>query len=316
MSHDSGAHSLSPELWQPTLEVARRAYPARNKYGVLAFGIGPTIVEGRAQPCIGLNVYVVRKEREPRHPIAQVEVESGGKRWQVPVNVVGMGAPPVASRGRMPAFSGVHPGAAITTRRGGAFAAVCCLLGSRGQPTHAVTAGHLFRKGKAGAPVLAADKPRGLLRTVGHLQVNYLDSGDIDAALIRLTEAGVTMRNDSGPPLTDYLALQNCWGKQVRARLPTSGDYSPETQTALDGLDVLMTSHTRGRYWIRGAVSTVARVTQPGDSGTLLCSGLSNQFLVGVCAGSTGFHSVFEPFERVLIEIQKTNPELELITHT
>lgn len=166
---------------------------------------------------------------------------------------------------------------------------------------HDGTAGHIFPVAAVGTSVFAATAAGNSVRTVGRLVANFLDDSGADVAVLALTAAGTNMVVDSaGPILTDYLAERSVWGKLTRAFLATTSDFSRETSTTDGPLDALLSAPTRGNFWVRSVLGTDGEVTNAGDSGTVLCTGASNQYAVGTCSGLFGLHSVFEPFARAM----------------
>jgi hypothetical protein len=162
--------------------------------------------------------------------------------------------------------------------------------------------------------VFAAASEGGTVRAVGELVANFLDESDVDVAVLALTPAGTNMVVSSpGPVLTDFLAERSVWGKLTRAFLPTTNDFSREASTTDGPLDALLSAPTRGTFWVRDVIGTDGEVTNSGDSGTVLCTGASNQFAVGMCSGAFGSHSVFEPFARAIdLARQVVSPDLSL----
>jgi hypothetical protein len=293
-------------MWPHVLAAARSQFTERNPHGVYAFGIGPHIRRGRARRQVTLNVYVKRKLDEPRAPVPELSVQVGKRTFTVKPNVVATGKRPRAAMAAPGAFTGLHPGAAISTQ--GALAgrgAVACLLSAGSGPSHALTAGHLFAPGAQGAAVFAARSTTSPVVQVGAVIANFLDTDNVDAAVVRLNRAGIAMVTDGGPSLADFLAESSIFAKAATAFLASTNDFSRETTTSVGPMDALLTAPTRGTFWVRGAVGTDGEVTNLGDSGTILCSGASNQFAVGTCSGIFGAHSVFEPFERVLTLVQQ-----------
>jgi hypothetical protein len=292
-------------MWEPVLEAARSCFPEGNAHAVCAFGIGPHIRRGRARPRTTLNVYVRTKLAKPKAAVPPLSIRVRGRVWTLRANVIATGTPARASAGGSATFTGLHAGAAISVQSAvGGRGAIACLLKRGDSPTHALTAGHLFAQGAKGTGVFAAKSPGATVVRVGTLVANFLDTDDVDAAVIELNAAGVAMVGDRGPALSDYLAENSVWGKQTRAFLATANDFSRETTTTTGPLDALLSAPTRGTFWVRGAIGTDGEVTNSGDSGTILCAGASNQFAVGTCSGALGAHSVFEPFERALTLVQ------------
>ena len=303
-------------LWPAVMATARAAFSVRNKFGIYAFGIGPRIRRGRPGLAHALNVYVKRKVSDPQLAVPQLTVIAGKRKWNLNPNVIATGKRPRAAMGAGVDYSGLHPGAAITI--GGSTpgrGAIACILTVGDGPSHALTAGHLFPPDNIGAAVYAAADSGSTARQVGQLVANFLDDSDIDLALLKLTSAGASMVGDGGPQLSDYLPERSVWGKSTRAFLATTNDYSRQASTNGGPTDALLSAPTRGNYWVHSVVGTDGEVTNAGDSGTVLCTGNSNQYAVGTCCGSFGAHSVFEPFGRAMELVQdKIDSNLSLFT--
>jgi hypothetical protein len=304
---------LPRKFWNPVMGAARALFGKRNHYGVVAFGIGPRIRRGRPSEEHALNVYVIRKEEKPRLEVPELSFSVGRSTWTVMPNVIATGKRPRASLGGAPRYSGVHPGATITMRgttpgRG----ALGCILSRGNGPTHALTAGHLFTSGSIGSSVFAATSPAAPVRAIGTLVANYLDSSEADAALIELNPTGVAMVNTNGPRLSDFIGFDGSFLKLVRAFLATGNDFSREVSTGDGPMDALLSAPTRGTFLSRNTIPTDGEITNSGDSGTILCTGASNQFAVGLCSGALGAHSVFVPFSRALELAGNTVGRLEI----
>lgn len=292
--------------WASVMAQARETFGARNRYGVRAYGIGPRVRKGHAKPEAVLNVYVVRKLAEPKHPVPALTVTHGKRTLSITPNVIATGRRSRADFGARLPYSGVHVGAVISTfgPRAGR-AAVGCVLGIGDEPTHVLSAGHLFTPGQHGRAVHAASEASAPLRRIGRLSLNLLDDSDTDAALIELTDAGKQLLRERGPKLSDYLALRDVWGRQARAFLASSGDYSRETTTATGPTDVFLSAPTRGVFRVTETIATEGELTNAGDSGTVLCSGASNQFALGLCAGAMGAHSFFVPLDPIMARLHR-----------
>jgi hypothetical protein len=250
-------------------------------------------------------VYVERKLDKPAAPVPDLHYDFDNRPHWLKPNVVATGKRPTTTMAATAVYTGLHPGAAISTQGTvGGTGAIACLLRRGAAPSHALTAGHLFRPGSNGAPVFAAKSGTSPVQ-VGSLIANFLDTDDVDAAVIALDAAGVAMVTAGGPALSDFLAETSIFGKQAIAFLATTNDFSRETTTSPGPMDALLEAPTRGNFWVRGGVGSDGEVTNAGDSGTILSSGASSQFAVGTCSGVLGTHSVFEPFARVIDLVQR-----------
>jgi hypothetical protein len=297
------------------MEAARRLFRTSNRFGVFAFGIGPRVVAGRAGREMTLNVYVAHKHRRPRAPVPSIRVTSGSRHFVVEPNVIATGMRPRASSNGGAPFDGLYAGAPIRTgnQRGG----VACFVGSGGEATHFLTAGHLFLPGAVGARVTAARSANATPAVVGRLAVNLLDSDGVDAAAVELTDAGRSMMETSsgGPPLEDMVGEASVWQQSVCAFRPMTHDFSRTAQTGQGPVDALLEASQRGVFWVRDVVGTDGTITVLGDSGSILCAGAANEFALGICSGEYHAQSVFEPVARVLRLLAPTLGALELTSN-
>jgi hypothetical protein len=305
---------IDRKLFAEVLSVARATFGVGNRFGVHAYGIGPRICRGHVHALTTLNVYVLRKLKDPKFQVPTLSISARGRTWQLKPNVIATGARPQAAIGGAPAFSGMHPGAPIVLRgRTRGRGAIAAILGQNARPTHALTAGHLFQRGALGEAVFAAESARSVVRQVGELAANFLDSHGVDAALIQLNSTGQGWVNDQGPPLADFVSELSCFKKLARSFLATANDYSREVHTGPKPIDVHLTAPTRGVFLVKDVVTTDGEITRHGDSGTVLCAGRKNALAMGICSGGTGHHSVFEPMERVINLVQGLNKHLSIV---
>jgi hypothetical protein len=300
--------------WRAAIEAARAVFVPGNRFGVHAFAIGPRIRHGRRRKTLALNVYVKRKLLQPRFPVPNVTFAVGRASWQLVPNVIGTSKRARAATGGAPHYSGLHPGAVVTVRgstpgRG----ALTCLLTTGGDPTHALTAGHVFPAGALGASIFAAASPTAQVRAVGKVVANFLDDSTADGAVIELNSAGVALVTSTGPQLSDFLPERSVWGKLTRAFLATANDFTREVETEAQPGEAHLWAPTRGVFSVQNAIQTDGEITFDGDSGTVLCTGTTNAIAVGVCSGGTGAHSVFEPFSRIIgLAQQQVNGNLAI----
>ncbi len=310
------ARILTRRDWPRIMDAAREIFPAGNPYGVFAFGVGPSVTRGHRTRTVGLNVYVAKKHAAPVVHVPVVEARIGKRVLSLRPNVVAAGRRPTASAAGDPELGGLYAGAPIRVDgRPAVFGGVACFVGAGDQPTHLLTAGHLFSPNAAGATVSAAAAPGGTPFAIGELAVNLLDGAAIDAAAVELNDAGreLLADGDSGPRLVDSLAEPSVWDKPVRAFRPTTNDYSRATRTTTGPLDAFLDCDARGSYWVRDIIGTDGTVTEVGDSGTVLCAGASNQFALGLCVGEYQLHSIAEPVGRVLQHLSAAIGAVRLI---
>jgi len=296
---------------------ARVLFPSDNPYGVFAFGVGPTIRKGHRESDVGLNVYVRRKQAAPAQPIPVVQVRLGSRSLSLQPNVVAAGSAARTSRGGDPDLGGLFPGAQIRVDGDPVvFGGVGCFVGTGPEPTHLLTAGHLFSPYAQGTTVSAARTTGGAPFVIGRLTVNLLESAAPDAAAVELTDEGLELLREGGggPALVDSLAEPSVWNKPVRAFRPTTNDYSRSTRTTTGPLDAYLESGARGSYWVRDAIGTDGTITEVGDSGSPLCTGASNEYAVGLCVGEYNLHSIAEPIGRVLQGLAPVLGQVRLIS--
>jgi hypothetical protein len=290
--------ALPSSAWRTAMDAAERAFPPRNEHGVFAFGIARTSRCGLSGP-LGLVVHVERKVTDPKRPVPPLRV---GDQMVVP-DVVGTGRGAIASQGAVPAFTGLHPGAAIAC---GDFSpqigAVACLLGVDGDPAFLVTAGHLFPDDAVGMLVLAA--PPGwndVPAAIGVLARNLLDEESIDAALVELNGDGIDLawQTSSTWALGGVVENGDIDGMSSQAYRWQSGQFT----TARPASTLPATVHFKGDlrdFTVRNVVSSSPSTTSPGDSGTILVQSGGRRGAIGLCVGEFDRESIFEPLAKVL----------------
>jgi hypothetical protein len=291
------------------LRAARRAYPPGNAAGVFAIDVGPRRRRGVEQGEETLRLYVERKDDRAPAP-EEVRFVHAGVRHRLRPDVVATGAPARAYVGRRPRGSGLHPGAPLLVRDGGArWGGVACVLGA-GEGRFLLTAGHLFRPGAVGAPVACARSPSRPPRPVGELFANLLDQpaaeGDddpLDAALVALSPEGVAVLeatdNPRAPRLTNLIDAEAAAEGEVQCFRPTSNDYSAPLGCALGRQVVYLAAEARpAPVTLSSALRTDFVVTAEGDSGTILCTPGEERLAAGACVGTDGAGSLFTPLDR------------------
>jgi hypothetical protein len=302
--------SLKPEHFAAAIEAAAAAYPRKNSAGVLGACIQRKRVGGRRRKAWTLGVFVRRKELEPPQAVRAITFCSGGQWYELLPDVVATGQPGIAAAGGGAPFSGLHAGASIrVAARRSCAGGVACLLTTGNQPTHLLTAGHLFPSRATRTPILAALSPKLPPRRVGVLQHNLLDTqAGIDVALVTLTPGGAEMARVSGlaerlPRLgPEPFEVSFIDSTSLRVFLPTRGDY----HAGLDGERRFnrFTLHSgyRPAHEVRDVITTGFAHNTPGNSGTVLMTddegGLAQG--VGVAVGFAGDLSLHEPLDRAL----------------
>jgi hypothetical protein len=304
---------LRREDWPALMKAARKLFATSNPYGVFAFGVGRHTTEGRERANATLNVFVKYKDSRPRHRVPTISFRSGSRRLVVIPNVIATGRLPRSHSSGPAPFSGLYPGAVIRT--GNEYGGVACVLGRGEQATHLLTAGHLFSPGSIGARVVAARINGAPKQVVGTLVVNLLDSKGVDAAAVELTNAGRDLLGASsgGPRLADVVGEDAVYDRPSVAFRPTTHDYSIRTQTLAAPTDALLSAGPRGNYWVRGVAATHGAILDEGDSGSVLCTGDSNEFALGICVGDYHTQSVFEPVARALRLLEPSLGSLDLV---
>ena len=288
------------------LDAALRKFPPNNAEGVVGFDIGPRIRAGLETRSTTLRVYVEHKSPRAR-AAPTLAVMDGGRRRVLHTDVIATGERPRASAGSARPFSGLHQGAAIVVaskRYGG----VGVLVGVGGEPVAFVTAGHLFRAGAVRTTVEAA-RSGGEAKTIGFLTTNLLDElvGEqefpIDAALVRLTDAGKAMARatHNGRAPRPGALLDPDAAERVQAFRPTTHDYSVTSDVVLAPSIAHFRAPARpDGYSVREVVRTAQHVTKSGDSGTLFVAASADRSALGTCIGGDERSSFIEPLVRSL----------------
>jgi hypothetical protein len=304
---------IPSHLEASAIQAALATFPPDNPYGVTGARISTKVRDGRRLNYKTLCVQVPHKDCEPEVPVCAVEFDFGGITYSIRPDVIATGSPVRAASGSSPVFSGLHPGAAIVVQnRGDRTGGVCCLLsaGGRGEPTHLVTAGHLFREGARDTEVWAAPVA-GAPRRIGHLRHNLLDAlGNSrkprDAAIVELDDAGLQLARSTpsgrhslcGVVSEGLLHLQ-----RATAFLPTLGDYGNDVTTYMELTFEHIRVPSRDRvFTVSDYIRTSASTSAPGDSGTVLCTHRQPREALGSCIGGHGRSSLFEPLDIVLRE--------------
>src|SRR5512141_2752015 len=117
---------LTPEVRAAVLREAKIRYPPGNRVGVVGFTV---VAKGDEW---SLLVLVRSPSGRARPSLPPLDVEVGGATIQVSPRVKPVRppkpAPPITRL--MPAFTGLHPGAALVTGQGQRTGGVACLLGA------------------------------------------------------------------------------------------------------------------------------------------------------------------------------------------
>lgn len=302
---------IPSHLERPAIEAALAAFPQGNPYGVTGARISTKVRDGQRLTYKTLCVHVPHKAIEPDVPVDAVEFDFGGVTYSIRPDVIATGSPVRAASGSAPTFSGLHPGAAIVVHnRGDRMGGVCCLLsaGDRGEPTHLVTAGHLFRENAQDTAVWAAPV-RGAPHPIGRLRHNLLDAlgnshEPLDAAIVELDDAGrqLATRTPAGRHcLSGVVGEGMLHRRRATAFRPTLGDYGNDVTSYLELNFEHVRVPSRDRvYTVYDYVRTSANTSAPGDSGTVLCTHRRPREAIGSCIGGHDRSSLFEPLDIVL----------------
>jgi hypothetical protein len=311
-ANEAGGGRATPgDFVEAALRAARRAYPPGNPEGVFAFDFGPRVRRGVVQREQTLRLYVGRKDGHAP-PVSVLRFGHAGVRHRLQPDVVATGVVARAAIGRGLRCSGLHPGASLLVRDGGArWGGVACLLVA-GSEKYLLTAGHLFRPGAARAPVACSLGPGRPMRVVGVLFSNLLDrdaaSGEddlLDAALVALTPAGeaVLAATDEAraPRLTNLIDAEAAAEGRVQCYRPTANDYSPPVACSFGRRVAYLAADARPTpVVVSAALRTDFVITSEGDSGSILCSVGDERLAAGLCVGSDGVGSLFAPLDRCL----------------
>jgi hypothetical protein len=298
-------------LRRPAVRAAESLLEPSGGCGVVAVGIDVKRREGRSLGYSTLVAYVERKSPEPIHPVPAVEFEHDGEAYRVVPDVVAVGAPRLNSGGS-PIWTGLHPGSCIEVRYGGGGVergAVAALLGD-GQPTHLLTAGHLFAPHLINMPVYASSGAAMSPFVVGRLVANLLDSPPgttLDVAAVALDQAGIQLAQASqvGPRLHDVVPTMIAGGRLAQAFLSTRHSYSaPPVRVRRTEYTAVLWAPRRGAYIrVRDPVRSDHAITTGGDSGTILMTTEERRRAIGICSGSFSGESIFEPLALALAQL-------------
>ncbi len=201
-------------------------------------------------------------------------------------------------------FTGVHPGAAIAidhtdgVRHHGGICALLARSATASRPTHLLTCGHIFEKGEE-SDVIAADGPNSDEVVIGTLISNLLEKQiQRDVALVELSDDGASIALAGGGPRLKN-ASSAVTNLRSRTYQPTLAGFSTWTKTAAKTVNAHVPSTTwAGGFDVQGVIGTLAKVSSPGDSGTVLLADTGDG--VGSCTASDGGKSIFEPLARAL----------------
>lgn len=300
-------------MWPAVMRAAAAEFGADNPYGVVAFGIRRKESGGRALAYDTLTVYVASKAGVIERPVPTIEFELRGSAYELQPDVVAAGVPGPDLGGEA-VFSGLHPGAPLRTAAG-LTGGTGAILGDVTGARFLVTAGHLFGPNAGAEGVFAANPGDAQPTLIGSLERDLLDGnfelgggmqGPIDLALVRLNSDGAQMA-------TRTLAGNALRIGQVGLVNPISGAlgqmFSP-LLAAFSGPPTFVNAtpfsiHLRGGarlapYTLSLVLMTQFPISQPGDSGSVLCTTGQNRLGLGACAGRFMRGSVFEPFARAL----------------
>jgi hypothetical protein len=304
---------LRPEQFGPAVKAATSAFPPGNAHGVFGVAIRRRRVRGRELPYWTLGLFVARKQDDPRARIEPIGFRHRGAAYAVIPDVVATGQPAGATRGHLPVFTGLHPGASIRVDAGHRCAGgAACLLTADGGPTHLLTAGHIFPPARGRFAVSAAGRPGGVEISIGRLWLNLLDGAErpMDVAVVELNPHGVRMALDSAArPRTPRLRA-NPFGSdfvdlaRLKVFLPTTGDYHALRSAAIGPSSFHLSSDCRPPHAVVDVIVTDFANNTGGNSGTILMTDEREDdrasAAVGVAVGFAGAASLHEPIDRAL----------------
>jgi hypothetical protein len=304
--------SLKPEHFAAAIEATFEAYPRGNAAGVFGACIQRKRTHGRRQRSWTVAVFVERKHPQPSQPVQPLRFRLGEEWVELLPDVVATGQRAAAAAGESPHFSGLHAGAALRVDSGHSCAGgVACLLTKGSEPTHLLTAGHVFPEGSQGVPVLAAVSSSSPPKRVGQLAHNLLDGrASMDVALVELNDDGVQMALASGAaarlPRLQHDPFNTAFvaSASLRVFLPTTGDYQGHLEGQLHFNRFTLESGCRPDHEVRNVITTGFAHNTPGNSGTILMtdgptSGSSGHG-VGIAIGFAGDLSLHEPLDQAL----------------
>lgn len=304
--------SLKPEQFAAAIEATFEAYPRGNAAGVFGACIQRKRTHGRRQRIWTVAVFVERKQLQPSQPVQPLRFRLGEEWVELVPDVVATGRRAAGAAGQSSHFTGLHAGAALRVDSGHSCAGgVACLLTKGSEPTHLVTAGHVFPEGSHDVPVLAALSSASHAKRVGKLSHNLLDGrAGMDVALVELTEDGIEMAKHSGAAprlprlLPDPFNTAFVASASLRVFLPTTGDYQGHLEGQFHFNRFTLESGCRPDHEVRNVITTGFAHNAPGNSGTILMtdgptSGPSGQG-VGVAVGFAGDLSLHEPLDKAL----------------
>lgn len=311
---------LRPEHFRPAMRAAVAAFPDANPHGVFGIAIERRRVRGRPCGYSTLSLFVERKQDDPGSAIEPIVFRHRGGRFAVVPDVVATGQAAVASRGPVPAFTGLHAGAAIRVTAGHRCAGgITCLLTADGRPTHLLTAGHLFPDSAGAFAVTASTGQRGSEVEVGRLSVNLLDRPGqtaIDVALVALNRDGIAMAIESAArprmPRLRARPFDSLFVEAARLRLflPRTGDYQPVRSARNRPNRFRVVTGCRPPHTVTDVITSDFANNTVGNSGTILMTdegeigsnGASSA--VGAAIGFSGAMSLHEPLDRALRELR------------
>jgi hypothetical protein len=300
---------LTPELRAAVLRAVRARHPPGNRAGVVGFAIAE---DGAGHWSLVVLVRSRPGVARPRLPALEVRLD--GVTIEVAPRVKRLRPRKARLRAAaraMPAFTGLHPGAALVTGDGQRSGGVACLLGDGG-PTHLLTAGHLFPEGALGMSVRAG--PAGSAGSaVGTLVANLLDQeapgvgSPIDVAVVELNGDGAALAQQTiqDPAFPGgVLGTTEARGRAVTAYRPTIDAPSAEATTGEEPYTAYVDAPARGTYVVTDVLWTNVPISVSGDSGTILLTADAAPAAVGTCVGLlSDTYSLFEPLDRALCAI-------------
>ncbi len=321
-SRPQATRRLRPEHFDAAVKAAADLFPVGNPHGVFGMAIRRRRVRGHELAYSTLCLFVPRKQDDPTARIEQILFRHRRETFAVIPDIVATGRPAGASRGQLPTFTGLHPGAALRVEAGHRCAGgVACLLTLDRRPTHLLTAGHIFPRARGRFAVVAASGPRGAAIEIGRLALNLLDRTPEprDVALVELNPQGVRMAIDSASQARTPVLRANPHGSnfldfaRLKVFLPTTGDYHAVRSGEMTASTFHLTTACRPRFSIENVIVTDFANNTDGNSGTILMNDDRDEsdraysavgVAVGFASGAVSFH---EPIDRALKAIDHVN---------
>lgn len=303
------------------VEAAERAFAEDNPWGVFGAGIGPIRDGGRSTGVMTLRVYLPHLSVLRDQTLPDVTFEHEGQAYVVAPypHPTGRALRPARADAVRVTWS-LQAGASIAagaSAKHGARGAVGALLGTpKGDPTHLVTAGHLFAPTAKATPVWAWDL-KGTPVRIGTLDIHLLArtprKNALDVAIVKLNDQGRSLAKASREKHPYLAAVEpspaavTSAGVRVRMYAATRGCVTAHVD-ALSGAAWVRVDKTETwplGYTVRSPILTAWSISRDGDSGGPLVMGDKRVAMLGTCIGEDSDHSFFQRLDVVLDELKR-----------